>query len=236
MKISLIIPAHNEEKYISDCLKSVLENGKELSEVIVINNASTDKTAEIAGSFGGVKVITELSKGLTKARQRGLKESTGDILAFVDADTKMPKGWVEKINKAFEANPRLACLSGPYIYYDLSVSDRLLVWLYWHLFAYGAYLLVGYMAVGGNFAARRDALEKIGGFDENISFYGEDTNIARRLNKTGKVKFTHGLYMYTSARRLKDEGLINMTFKYTLNFLSEVFRGKPLTKEYKDIR
>ncbi len=236
MKISLIIPAHNEEKYIKNCLKNALQNGAGLSEIIVVNNASTDKTTEVAVSFTGVKVVNEPVKGLTKARQRGLKESDGEIVAFVDADTKMPAGWVEKIHKAFQDNPKLVCFSGRYIYYDISPFAKLMVWIYWHFFAYIAYLITGYMAVGGNFAAKRSALEKIRGFDENISFYGEDTNIARRLSKVGKVTFTTGLYMYTSGRRFKDEGLINVAFKYISNFLSEVFLKKPLTKEYKDVR
>jgi GT2 family glycosyltransferase len=98
------------------------------------------------------------------------------------------------------------------------------------------YFLLGYMAVGGNFAVKKDAVEKIGGFDENISFYGEDTDIARRLSRVGKVKFFLNLYMYTSARRLKNEGVAKTAIKYLINFVSEVFFKKPATGDYKDIR
>ncbi len=239
MKISLVIPSFNEEKYIGECLKNALQNGKELFEIIVVNNASTDNTESVAkffsNNYSNIKIVNEPRKGLTKARQRGLLEARGNIIAYTDADTKMPNDWVKKINKYFEKDGKTVCVSGPYIYYDQSFIGKILVWIYW-LFAYIMYFLVGYMAVGGNFAVRKEALLKIGGFDQNISFYGEDTDIARRLSKVGKVKFFLNLYMYTSARRLKNEGMVKMTIKYLINFISEVFFKKPITDEYKDIR
>ena len=76
MTISVIIPAYNEEKYIVSCLHSILGNAPEnLKEIFVINNASTDKTAELAEKFPQVRVVNEPNKGLTKARQRGLQEA-----------------------------------------------------------------------------------------------------------------------------------------------------------------
>lgn len=236
MKISLVIPAYNEEKYINTCLESVVKNGGELYEIIVVNNTSTDRTPEIAARFNRVRVVIESKKGITRARQRGVEESSGDIIAFIDADTKMQKHWVKKIIAEFQKDEKLVCLSGPYIYYDVSVLAKIFVWLYWNIFARIAYLFTGYMVVGGNFAVSRKALEKIGGFDPNISFYGEDTDTARRLHKVGKVKFSQKLIIHTSARRLKGEGFLLTTYRYVINFFSEVFTGKPFTSEYKDIR
>src|ERR1035437_9659082 len=133
MKLSLIIPAYNEEKYIGACLEHAIKNSKgKFSEIIVIDNASTDKTAEVARKFNGVKVIRENEKGVTKARQRGLKESPGDILAYIDADTRMPEKWIEILEKTFIENLDYVCLSGPYIYYDVSKFQQFLVKLYWY--------------------------------------------------------------------------------------------------------
>jgi glycosyltransferase involved in cell wall biosynthesis len=235
-KISLVIPAYNEEKYLGECLKSALQNGKDLFEIIVVNNASTDQTVAVAEAFSNVKVINATEKGLTKARQKGFEASGGDIIAYNDADTKMPAGWADKVSQYFEEDDNIVCVSGPYIYYDQSFISKMFTWIYWLLLAYPSYFFIGYMAVGGNFAVKKSAIEKIGGFDESISFYGEDTNIARRLSKIGKVKFIPSLYMYTSARRLKGEGLEKMAIKYIINFASEVLFKKPATDEYKDIR
>ena len=62
-------------------------------------------------------------------------------------------------------------------------------------------LRLGTIFYGGNFAVRRDALERIGGFDTSIEFHGEDTNLGRRLFRGGKVSLFHDCWIFTSARR-----------------------------------
>jgi len=95
MKLSIVIPAYNEEKYIARCLKSVLGQIETLEkkrdiEIIVVNNASSDKTVEIVSQFieAGVLLVHENERGLPKARQAGLDASSGDLIANVDADLK----------------------------------------------------------------------------------------------------------------------------------------------------
>lgn len=238
LKISLIIPAYNEEKYIGECLDYFIKNSdNKFFEIIVIDNKSTDKTGEIARNYKNVKVIYEERKGLTRARQRGFEESQGDILAYIDADTRMPKGWAQIIIDEFEKNNNLACLSGPGFYYDISKKSEFFVKiLYWYMMAMPVYWIVGYMIMGANFAIRKDVLKQIGGFDTSIEFYGEDTNIARRTHTLGKVKFNPKFFIYFSGRRLKNQGLYKTAFIYIVNYLSEVFYHKPITKKYKDFR
>ncbi len=236
LKITLAIPAYNEEKYIGECLDSAIKNSDGgFFEVLVIDNASTDKTSEVAGKFSGVRVIREDKKGLTRARQRAFEEAKGDIIAFVDSDTHMPKGWCKMIRKEFSKNPNLAVLSGPYIYYDIPKIQQFFVRLYWY-FALPIYLILGYMVVGGNFAIRKNVLEKMNGFDTTIEFYGEDTNIARRSHEFGKVKFSLKFPMYTSGRRFGGQGLATTSLLYMANYVSEALFHKPTTQKYTDIR
>jgi glycosyltransferase involved in cell wall biosynthesis len=235
--ISLVIPAYNEEKYIGECLNHVKNSQGNFLEIIVVDNASTDKTAEIAKSYAGVRVVREENKGLTYARQRGYLEAKGDILAFVDADTWMPIGWYSKVVKEFSEHKDTACLSGPYIYHDISKINQFLVKvLYWYMLAMPIYWIIGYMVTGGNFAIRKDILEKMKGFDTTIEFYGEDTNIARRAHKFGKVKFKPSFVMYISGRRLNSQGIFKTAFLYITNYLGEVILHKPINREYKDFR
>lgn len=237
MKISLIIPAYNEEKYIRNCIESVLENKHEaLFELIVVDNGSQDKTFEVASSFREVKVLSEPRKGVAFARQRGLVESTGDIIAYVDADATIMKGWFKQIVEEFSSDPKLVCLSGPWFCIDSKTFYRISTHLYWLFLGMPSYFLVGYMAVGGNMVIRRGALIKAGGFDETISFYGDDTDIARRLNKIGRVKFKFGFNVNASGRRFKGQGIVRTGFLYVINFLSEVFLHRPASKAYRDIR
>ncbi|HWZ12225.1 MAG TPA: glycosyltransferase family 2 protein [Acidobacteriaceae bacterium] len=244
MKISFVVPAYNEEAYLPRTLTAILAqtaNARCETEVIVVNNASTDQTREVALGFPGVKVVDEPQKGLTHARQAGLNASTGDIIANVDADSILTDGWIEKVQREFERNPRLVGLSGPFIYYDLTPRQRGLVRLY-YVAAYMAYLInryvlrVGSMLQGGNFVVRRTALEKIGGFNLAISFYGEDTDLARRLVAAGDVKFTFALPMYSSARRLAKEGIATMALRYSANYVSTTFLKRPINTKHIDIR
>lgn len=236
MKISLIIPAYNEEKYIGDCLLSIQEYSKNFFEVIVVNNASTDKTAEIARSFPFVRVVDQPKKGLLWARQKGFEESDGDLLAYIDSDCHIGPSWVEEISNEFEKNNKLVALSGPYRYYDLPLMQRFFANLGWWFSAPLTYRLVGYMVLGGNFVAKKEAINKIGGFNTGISFYGEDTDLARRLSSQGKVKFKMNHYIHTSGRRLQEEGIIKTFWVYGLNYLWEVLFKKPLTKSHENIR
>ena len=243
MKISFVIPAYNEEVLLGHCLESVqhaLATGTYDAEVIVVDNASTDKTGAIARSFPFVKVVEEHQKGLTFARQAGYAVATGDIIANIDSDTILPPEWLPTVLEEFESSDTLVALSGPYIYYDLSIFDRGLVKLFYimgyvlHLF--NSLLGAGSMLQGGNFILRTSALKEIGGFDTSIEFYGEDTDIARRIIKIGRVKWSFALPMYTSGRRLKKEGITRMAWKYTLNHLSILYFNKPFTTKHIDIR
>lgn len=241
MKLSVIVPAYNEEAYLNDCLQCVCAELRATHErgpfeIILVDNASTDRTAQIAGSFRDVRVVREPRKGLTRARQRGFDAANGEILAYVDADTRMPPGWLGQVLDLYESRDRVVCVSGPYVYHDLSPMKKTLVRLYWRLLAMPMYRLTGYMAVGGNFAASRQALVKIGGFDTTISFYGEDTDIARRLSRVGEVVFDMGLVMQTSARRLQAEGFVRTAIRYALNFIVVVVLKRPLTTRYRDVR
>jgi glycosyltransferase involved in cell wall biosynthesis len=233
MKLSIVIPAYNEEHYIAACLESVFQEteGRKDIEIIVINNASTDATQQVAEGYktlhSNLSVVKEQEKGLTKARQRGLEEAQGEYIAYIDADVRLPKGWLKKAEELYAKNQDLVCISGPYRYYDAPTFHNIFLTTMWYISAPITYRFVGYMVLGGNFVARKDALLKIGGFDKNIVFYGEDTDIARRLAKVGKVPFFMGFYVYSSSRRFKNQGLIKISAQYALNFAWQVFFHKP---------
>ena len=236
-KISLIIPAHNEEHYIVDCLEAAIRHsGGKFHEIIVINNNSTDRTRELAEKIPGVRVVDEPNKGLTKARQKGLEVATGDFLAYIDADTRLHSSWYKIAENFFAKHPEAVSLSGPYRYYDGSSFKNYFSHLLWWLNIPITYSLVGYVLFGGNFIARKDALIKMGGFDKSIAFYGEDTDIARRLNKLGKVFFKMDFFIWSSSRRYQKEGVIKTNYIYAMNFFWEIFFHRPFTNEYIDHR
>ena len=253
--LTIAIPAHNEALCIGRCLaaaitdaaRAVRDHGGPLAgkciEIVVVDNASSDETAAIAALHAGparvagiqLRVIAEPRKGLTRARQTGHEAARGGIVAWIDADTEMPPGWLNRV-AGLLAGDDVVCVSGPYRYPELSAIQRAMVVAYWWLIAAPSYHLTGYMAVGGNFAVRRSAVDAIGGFDTRIAFFGEDTDIARRLAGLGRVVFNLGLVMPTSARRFAADGFLRTGYRYATNFLAEVILKRPLDTPYRDVR
>ncbi len=246
MKISFIIPAYNEKLYLPKCLASVfkmaakagLKQGKDF-EIIVVDNASTDGTAQVAQNFKGVKVVRENRKSLTFARQAGFENSNGELIANIDADTILTENWIEFVLKEFR-NKNLAGLSGPQIFYELGRITNLGIKFFYKMgmlsYHLSRFFKFGSLLQGGNCVVRRSALEKIGGFNRDIAFYGEDTDLARRLSKVGDVRFTLKMPIYASARRIQQEGRLTMAMRYALNYLSMLLLNKPFTKDFIDVR
>ena len=244
MKLSFVIPAYNEEAYLADCIDSILRESASLGEaieIIVVDNASTDRTGDVALRYPGVRLVRESRKGLPYARQAGFLASNGSLIANVDSDSRLTPGWISKVIATFQEQPQLVSLSGPLVYYDLMPHQRRMVNVFylvaWLTYAVNKYILrVGAMVQGGNFVVTRSALERIGGYDLSITFYGEDTDLARRLHEIGPVLFTFDLKMFSSARRLKHEGMLRIALRYSVNYFWTIFFKRPFTREHIDIR
>jgi glycosyltransferase involved in cell wall biosynthesis len=107
---SVIVCAYNEEHLLPDCLHSLFQQSFPPHDILVVNNASTDRTAAVAASHG-VRVMDEPRKGLVIARETGRRHSTGDVLVYLDADCRAPQGWLERIVREFSrANPPAASM------------------------------------------------------------------------------------------------------------------------------
>jgi glycosyltransferase involved in cell wall biosynthesis len=252
MNISFVVPAYNEEAIVRTCLQSIvaeIARNPNLAlgtsaEVVVVNNASTDNTRAVAEEFfatvpahgGGLRVIDEPRKGLVQARKAGFDASTGTLVANIDSDTVLPQGWLAEVQRQFDTDKQLVALSGPFIFHDMGVATRALVQVF-YVFGYvlGALRIIA-MLQGGNFVLRRDAWVSVGGFNTAIAFYGEDTDVAKRLQRVGRVRWTWKLPAYTSGRRLQKEGVVVMSLRYTINNIWMFWFDRPFSKQYKDIR
>ncbi len=245
MKLSFVIPAYNEEKTIENCLESILAEVDNLGlqknvEVIVVDNASIDSTASICAKFSEVKLIKESEKGPNFARARGFREAQGELVANIDADNSLPSGWLEKVLAEFRSVDNLVGLSGPLVYREFNLGQNFFVKIFYYL-GYIFYLLnnflkLGSMVQGGNYVVKRSAFEKAGGHNTAINFYGDDSDISRRLIKFGKVKFTFDLPIYSSGRRLLAEGIIVMGIKYAINYFWILYLRRPFSKRYNNYR
>jgi GT2 family glycosyltransferase len=133
-------------------------------------------------------------------------------------------------------------MSAPYRFYDWHLRGRALIRAYDVTVAPLTQTLVkhvlriGTVFYGGNFAVRRTALERIGGFDTTIEFHGEDTNLGRRLHAVGRVELVGDCYLFTSARRYRAMGTWAVVRLYVRNFVSEVLHHRPKDTTHLDVR
>jgi glycosyltransferase involved in cell wall biosynthesis len=242
LTISVIVCAHNEERFLAPCLHSLLAQSRVPDEILLIDNASTDRTGAVAAGIPGVRVITEPRKGLVVARERGRVEARGDLLVYVDADCRAPLTWLERIESRFASDPQLLALSGNYRFYDWDWWGRILLRAYDFTLGPATHVLVKYILrlgvvfYGGNFAVRRAALERINGFDTTIEFHGEDTNLGRRLSRIGRVELRYDCFLYTSARRYNAMGKGAVFRLYVRNFVSELLHHRPKDSVHLDVR
>jgi len=223
LKISVVVPALNEERLLPLCLESLKrQTFRGPYEVIVVDNNSRDRTADVAREMGA-RVEFEPHRWVTWARQKGLEASRGEVLAYVDADTQVPADWLERLWDILDRDPRAAAVSG-----GVSFSKGR-TWLgnvhRWSnsLTFFGDKALRLVCGKTGtlwraDFAVRRKALIKAGGFNQNIEFCGDDTELSLRLRKVGRVKFEKRIVVESAPRRfekghsLRTAGMIAWTF------------------------
>lgn len=201
MSISVIIPAYNEEKCLPETLKRISEALSIAacpSEIIVIDNDSEDETKRVAASFGA-KVFSETVHNISKVRNTGAKNSTGDVLIFVDADTLVPSSLFQRIARAMDDKK---CFGGAVAVEYENFQRK---WVKFYLLGWKLWETVLNTKQGATQFCRRESFAELGGYDEKI-YMGEDVEFYWRLSKLAKrsggfVTFIENPKVTTSARR-----------------------------------
>lgn len=233
MTISFVVPARNEEGYIEKTIGAILAQPSELVlEVIVADNGSTDRTAELAKALDPrVRVVQQPRPGVAPTKAAGIAAARGDIVACIDADTVIPPHWASRVAEAFQRQPQLAAVSGPYVF-DLDPVGKLLNVLFQVVGFVPLHALVnwlGFMAVanGGNVAMRRSARRDLGDYVDVVKFHGEDAYLIRQVRRHGPVLFSPRFSAFSSDRRLRANGRLKVVGDNAISWLSVALRGKP---------
>jgi|SRR5690554_158830 len=179
-KISVIIPAHNEERHVSDCLDAILNQDIPADdyEVILVDNNSSDSTPNIAKSYQKVKYIEQRQGPVGAVRNKGVIHSRGEYLAFIDADCVAPRDWLSKGIQLVNSADGIA-LGGKY-----SLPENP-AWIerYW-LLGLREQKTHKLDLLGGTIFLRKTDFDKAGRFDESITS-GEDSKLSSDLRKSG---------------------------------------------------
>ncbi len=222
-RVSFVIPARNEERFIGDCVDSLRLQSLDVPfEIIVVDNGSTDATAAVASKHGA-RVVFEARAGLAYARQAGLDAARGRYLVYVDADSRLPASWTRDIIARFERSSRLVAVSTGFTFYDGRAIDNLGNLVFRQILAPLTSFVLrlcgrAEILIGSAIVVRTDALREANGIDPVFQFYGEDTVLARRIHSQGNVRFLRNPPYQTSARRYQQGGLLSVVYRYFVIF------------------
>ncbi len=205
IKISIIIPAHNEEKYIRKCLESISKASRLFEnqvETIVVLNRCTDRTEEIAKSYQCI-TIKNNDKNLSKIRNAGVEIARGEIIVTIDADTLMNEHVLTKAQENLNSGKYIGGgVTGKFERMSLGIFVSTLLLIGPLLFKYGA------ISVGIFWCCKKD-FDSINGFNEDM-LMAEDADFAKRLKvwgkKKGKKYGTIQNGMITSTRKFDKHG------------------------------
>ncbi len=184
-KVSVVICAYNAENTMAACLDSLRALRYPATEVVVVDDGSTDRTGAIADGYEGFHVIHQENKGLSAARNVGMAASTGDIIAYTDSDCVVDPDWLHYLVATFLSSG-LSAVGGPNLPppEDSFVASCVAA-------SPGGPLEVllddeeAEHIPGCNMAFRREVLEEIGGFDPVYRAAGDDVDVCWRLQNRG---------------------------------------------------
>lgn len=206
VKFSVLIPAHNEERYIGQCLDSIVAASEHFAkqvEVIVILNRCTDRTEDIAKSYNCV-IVYDDRKNLSQIRNSGAKAARGEILVTIDADSRMTSNMLTEIAEHLATNIYIGGGVQPkFERTSLGIIASTMMLVIPMLFKYGP------ISIGIFWCYKKD-FDAIGGFNENM-LMAEDADFAKRLKTWGqqnnkKYGTIKKAQMITSCRKFDQGG------------------------------
>ena len=223
MKISIVVPAFNEERLLGESLVRInlaagaFQQRGWATELIVCDNNSTDKTAQIARDAGATVVFEPVNQ-IARARNRGADAATGDWLLFVDADSHPCADLFSDVANAIDSGRCLA--GGATIAMDKKYWLAGLITCLWNFTSRWRRLLAGSFIF-----CESATFRKIGGFSKEL-FAGEELELSERLRKAAKETRKHIVILHrhplvTSARKLH-----LYTFREHIRLLTRLFRDR----------
>jgi len=191
-------------------------------EIIVVDNASTDGTFNVARSFG-VRVIKEPKQGLTFARNTGFDAVRGDIIARCDADVILPNKWVEVVANVFQDAETVAA-SGPADFHSAPLARTFTIIQQLTYFKFSGFLLHSPVLYGPNYAVRKAAWQRV---RTNVCLSDkqvhEDLDLSIHLLPYGRIQYEPKMRVKTSSRRLTSD-LLSFLADYPLRYIKTLAR------------
>lgn len=184
LAISVVVPVRDGAQVLPALLRSLAGQtlARDAFEVVVVDNASRDATAEVARAHGADRVVSEPTPGRARARNRGAAVATAERLAFIDADCVAAPGWLAALAGCLDASPLAAGPVNLLTDDPPSTAERLeSLWR----FRQREHVERDGWAASANLGVRREAFEAVDGFDEAYRRIGEDVDLCLRAGAAG---------------------------------------------------
>ena len=175
--ITIIIPTYNRKVLLKKCINSLINQSYKDFEIIVVDDGSTDGTKDLIKNYEQIRYLRQENKGPGNARNLGIKNAGGSIIAFTDDDCIPDKDWLKNALHYFD-DPAVIGVEGKTLKKGKLTPTSIPI-----INEYGG----KYSTC--NMFYRLSLLKEIGGFDKRFRFSGEDSNLARRALKKGKIVF-----------------------------------------------
>lgn len=229
--MSVIVPVRNRPQDIARCLDSLLASDYPTSrlELICVDNASTDATpAVLRGYNGRVRIVTEPTLGPAAARNAGVREASGDLIAFTDSDCVVDREWVRRIVAPL-SDESIGIVGGRILAQEPCSS----VGLFGEMIHDHRRAILGFTppyAITMNIAMRRDVLRTVGGFDERL-LRVEDVDLTLRVLRQGfRLEYCDQAVIYhrnrDTVRSLMREGFLHGYYAPRIDELHGDFVGE----------
>jgi len=187
-KVSVIIPSYNSAQFLPDAIESVLAQTYRNTEVIVVNDGSTDSTRQVVNGYGNlITYIEQPNGGAANARNAGLSSSLGEYIAFLDADDIWLPHKLEKQMATFSLYPDVALVYSQMINFDEVSHEESLPWPETvHSGKIFDELLVKSFILLSSVVLKASVIKEVGGFDEDL-ITAEDTNLYLRIGRKFEI-------------------------------------------------
>lgn len=228
--VSIVIPAYNEESHLAACLEAIAAQTVRPFEVIVVDNASTDRTVEIARSYPFVRLLHERRRGAVHARDRGFNAARGEIIGRIDVDSLLASDWVENVQRAFSERP-LDAVSGRIGFYDVPFEKFFarVELLCRRFVARGLARRDEMYLYGGNMAMSREAWRSVRSEVCRERGFHEDIDLgAHFAHQQRLIAFDERLSVRISARRVDSslQDFYGYTVANSRTYLAHDLRGR----------
>jgi GT2 family glycosyltransferase len=201
-RVSVVICTYNGSATLRQCLEAALMLHYPDYEVIVVCDGATDASAQIASEYEGVRVIETPQSGLAAARNTGMEAAAGEIVAYIDDDAIPDRDWLTHLVKTFTDGP-FAAVGGPNV---LPPDSSWIAECVANAPGGPTHVLISDRDAehipGCNMAIRKEALERIGGFDPQFRTAGDDVDVCWRLLDAGeRIAFSPGAVVLHHRRK-----------------------------------